>query len=162
MWVALRGGNLPRIDREVSPSLRGAQRRSNPVFVRREAQPCNYQYLRMTADRWPGVARPLVTFLVSPRKVTKRRRPRQPRIPENRACRVGGKELAPLYLHFEGERGSNTFAADPPGRHDFRRGCKGMKVKLFFSNANAYPGTCPSYQTSNRQSVPSWDQLPKL
>jgi hypothetical protein len=48
------------------------------------------------------------------------------RVPENRACRVGGKELAPLYLYFEGERGSNTFAADPPDRLDFRRGCKGM------------------------------------
>jgi hypothetical protein len=42
---------------------------------------------------------------------------------------VGGKELAPLYLYFQGERGSDTFAADPPGRLNFRRGCKGTKVK---------------------------------
>jgi hypothetical protein len=27
-------------------------------------------------------------------------------------------------------RGSNTFAADPPGRLDFRRGCKGKKAKI--------------------------------
>jgi len=47
--------------------------------------------------------------------------PAHPRIPENRTCRVGGKELAPLFLYFEGERGSDTFAADPPGRPDFRR-----------------------------------------
>ena len=43
---------------------------------------------------------------------------------------MGGKELAPLYLYFEGERGSDTFAADPPGRLNFRRGCKGSKVKI--------------------------------
>jgi len=49
-----------------------------------------------TADRGPGVARRLVTFLVSPRKVTKRRRPRHTRIPEDKARQVGGKELAPL------------------------------------------------------------------
>jgi hypothetical protein len=42
---------------------------------------------------------------------------------------VGGKELAPLLLYFEGERGLDTFAADPPGRLDFRRVCKGRKVK---------------------------------
>jgi hypothetical protein len=42
---------------------------------------------------------------------------------------VGGKELAPLYLVFEGERVSDTFAADPPGRLNFQRGCKGSKVK---------------------------------
>jgi hypothetical protein len=42
---------------------------------------------------------------------------------------VGGKELAPLYLYFEGERGSNTFAADPPATLDLRRVCKGKKVK---------------------------------
>ena len=78
--------------------------------------------LRKACDRWPGVARRLVTFLVSPRKVTKRRRPRHPRNPENRACRVGGKELAPLLFVFRSERGSDTFAADPPGRLYFRRG----------------------------------------
>ena len=33
---------------------------------------------------------------------------------------MGGKELAPLYLYFEGERGSNTFAADPPDALDLR------------------------------------------
>jgi hypothetical protein len=45
---------------------------------------------------------------------------------------VGGKELAPpsmfLILFFCG-RGSNTFAADPPAALDFRRVCKGKKVK---------------------------------
>jgi len=42
---------------------------------------------------------------------------------------VGGKELAPLCSYFKDERGSDTFAAEPPGRPNFRRGCKGMKVK---------------------------------
>ena len=81
--------------------------------------------------RWPGVARQLVTFLVSPRKVTKRRRPQQPRIPEDQARRVGGKELAPLLLRCFNfcERGSNTFAADPPDTLDLRRVCKGRNVK---------------------------------
>ena len=51
-----------------------------------------------TADRWPGVARRQVPFLVSPRKGTKRRRPQHPRIPENRARRTGVEELAPLLL----------------------------------------------------------------
>jgi hypothetical protein len=40
---------------------------------------------------------------------------------QSRACRTGGKELAPLYLYFEGERGSNTFAANLPDRLNFRR-----------------------------------------
>ena len=51
--------------------------------------------VRGAEDRWPGVARRLVTFLVSPRKVTKRKRPRHPRNPGNRAHRTGGEELAP-------------------------------------------------------------------
>jgi hypothetical protein len=40
---------------------------------------------------------------------------------QSRTCRTGGEELAPLYLYFEGKRGSNIFAADPSGRLDFRR-----------------------------------------
>jgi hypothetical protein len=46
---------------------------------------------------WPGVARLLVTFFVNAtKKVTKENAPRHPRNPGNRACRVGGKELALL------------------------------------------------------------------
>jgi hypothetical protein len=56
--------------------------------------------------------------------------PAQPRIPENRACRVGGEELAPLMLYFKGQRGSNTFAADPPGKLAFRRGREGKNVNI--------------------------------
>jgi len=53
----------------------------------------------LATDRWPGVARQLVTFFVNAtKKVTKENAPRHPRIPENRACQVGGKELAPLLL----------------------------------------------------------------
>jgi hypothetical protein len=88
-------------------------------------------WLRETADRWPGVARRQVTFLVAPRKVTKRRRPRHTRIPEDQARRVGGKELAPpccFDFVFCG-RGSDTFAADPPATLDLRRVCKGTKSK---------------------------------
>ena len=52
---------------------------------------------RLANDRWPGVARLLVTFFVNAtKKVTKENAPRHPRNPENRACRVGVKELAPL------------------------------------------------------------------
>ncbi|MEW5967522.1 MAG: hypothetical protein AB1720_11125, partial [Pseudomonadota bacterium] len=58
------------------------------------------------------------------------------RVPENRACRVGGKELAPLYWYFEGERGSNSFAADPPGRLNFRRVCQGTKGKTSSAHSN--------------------------
>ena len=43
---------------------------------------------------------------------------------------MGDKELAPLYTYFEGERGSDTFAADPPVRLDFQRDCTGSKSKL--------------------------------
>ena len=54
---------------------------------------------RLATDRWPGVARLLVTFFVNAtKKVTKENAPRHPRIPENRARRVGGKVLAPLLL----------------------------------------------------------------
>jgi hypothetical protein len=44
---------------------------------------------------------------------------------------VGGKELAPLLLCLFDfcERGSNTFAADPPDALDLRRACKGKNVK---------------------------------
>jgi len=95
------------------------------------AQYLGWENFRQATDCWPGVARRLVTFLVSPRKVTKRRRPQQSRIPEDQARRVGGKELAPpccFDFVFCG-RGSNTFAADPPDALDLRRVCKGKNVK---------------------------------
>jgi hypothetical protein len=51
---------------------------------------------------------------------------------QSQARRVGGKELAPLLLGWFNfcERGSNTFAADPPDTLDLRRVCKGRKVKI--------------------------------
>ncbi|MEQ1662643.1 MAG: hypothetical protein ABL877_08095 [Thiobacillus sp.] len=66
----------------------------------------------------------LLSF-ASPKESSQRKGdPTDPRNPGNRACRVGGKELAPLLscLIDFCERGSNSFAADPPGRLDFRRG----------------------------------------
>jgi len=88
-------------------------------------------------------ARRLVTFFVSPKKVTKERRPRQPRNPEAQARRTGGKELAPLLLGWFDfcERGSNTFAADPPDALDLRRGCKERKLKTRVR----WPDTCIYY-----------------
>ena len=54
--------------------------------------------------------------------------PEFPKIePAGRAAK-NSPRLAVFYLVFCG-RGSNTFAADPPGRLDFRRVCEGMKVK---------------------------------
>ena len=96
--------------------------------------------LHKPTGRWPGVARRQVTFLACPRKVTKRRRPRQPRIPEDQARRVGGKELAPLLLCLFDfcERGSNTFAADPPATLDLRRACKGRKVKTSLTTSSRH------------------------
>jgi hypothetical protein len=79
----------------------------------------------LAAGVWPGVARRLVTFFVNAtKKVTKENAPRHPRNPVNRSCRVGGKELALLgYFDFCFlKQCSNTFAADPPDRLDFRRG----------------------------------------
>jgi len=51
---------------------------------------------------------------------------------QRRACRTGGERTRPALLFLKlvfCERSSNTFAADPPGRLGFRRGCKGEKVK---------------------------------
>jgi hypothetical protein len=60
-------------------------------------------------DRWPGVARRLVAFFVSPKKVTKERRPRHTRIPEAQARRTGGKELAPpCFFNFVFVGGTQT------------------------------------------------------
>ena len=52
-------------------------------------------------DRWPlaGVAGSKLLSFASPKESNQRKGdPTYPRNPENRACRVGGKELAPLLL----------------------------------------------------------------
>jgi hypothetical protein len=73
----------------------------------------------------------LLSFVSPKESNPMKRRPRHPRIPEDQARRVGGKDLAtPCCFDFVfGGRGSNTFAADPPDALDRRRVCKGKKVK---------------------------------
>jgi hypothetical protein len=52
-----------------------------------------------------------------------------PEFPKIEPAGWAAKNSPRFNLYFEGERGSNTFAADPPGRLNFRRGCKEMEVK---------------------------------
>jgi hypothetical protein len=44
-----------------------------------------------------------------------------PETPETEPAGQAAKNSPRFYLYFEGERGSDTFAADPSGRLDFRR-----------------------------------------
>jgi hypothetical protein len=56
------------------------------------------------------------------KKVTKEKAtPLIPETPEIEPAGRAAKNSPRFYLYFEGERGSNTFAADPPGRLNFRR-----------------------------------------
>jgi hypothetical protein len=65
------------------------------------------------------------------KKVTQENAPHIPalRVPESRACRAGGEELAPLLFYFRSERGSNTFAALFRPTDSGFGGAEGEKVK---------------------------------
>ena len=130
------------------------RRRVRPSLRARRGAPLSSWVLRQVEARWPGVARRQVTFFVSPKKVTKERRPRHTRNPEDQARRVGGKELAPpsmFCVDFCG-RGSNTFAADPPATLDLRRVCKGRKVKTRMAMTGRFEKLCATclFGTSTR------------
>jgi len=63
----------------------------------------------------------LLSF-VSPKESNQRKAtPLIPATPEIEPAERAAKNSPRFVLYFEGERGSDTFAADPPGRLDFRR-----------------------------------------
>ena len=96
---------------------------------------------------------------VSPKESNPRKGdPAHPRNPGNRACRAGGKELAPLCI-YQGQRGSDSFAADPPARLNSRRVYKGKKVKTrtvmtgrFMCLAGGEPNTMASRRSARPRS----------